>query len=111
MPKRNPLRDFDTINPLLDLYGNLLTKHQQAIMSDYYRFNLSLKEIADQRDISRAAVSDAITQAKRHFKALEASLHVYDIRQSLETMLTQELDAESIKEKIKMILNRQSRKR
>jgi predicted DNA-binding protein YlxM (UPF0122 family) len=110
MPKRNPLLDFDVINPLLDLYGKLLTKHQQTMMSDYYRFNLSLKEIAEQRGISRAAVSDAITQAKHHFQVLEASLHVQKMRRALETMITEEGVPDAIKEKIKAILNRERRK-
>jgi len=110
MPKRNPLLDFDVINPLLDLYGKLLTKHQQAIMSDYYRFNLSLKEIADQRGISRAAVSDAISQAKHHFQVLETSLHLQAMRRALETIIREDHVPEAMKEKLKAILNRERRK-
>ena len=40
------------MNLLLDLYGKLLTKHQEEISLLYYSENLSLQEIADNYNIS-----------------------------------------------------------
>jgi len=45
---------------LFDCYKGLLSASQQAIFSAYYDYDLSLGEIAEDRKISRAAVSDAL---------------------------------------------------
>ena len=41
----------DYINSLLDIYAELLTPYQQEIMDLYYQEDLSLKEIADEKEI------------------------------------------------------------
>jgi predicted DNA-binding protein YlxM (UPF0122 family) len=106
MPNRNPLRDMNHINGLFDVYGSLLTKLQQAMMSDYYRFNLSLKEIADQRNITRAAVSDALTQAKLHLMMFEKNLKLLDLQKTLQTWIEDDNLPSSLKKKIIQFLNR-----
>lgn len=106
MPKRNPLTEMNQINDLLDVYGALLTKLQQAMMSDYYRFNLSLKEIADQRSITRAAVSDALTQAKIHLLSFEKTLKVLELQTTLKQWVNDESLPPKLKAKLKQILNR-----
>ena len=37
---------------LYDIYGELLTKKQQDIFEEYYLYNLSLREIAKNKEIS-----------------------------------------------------------
>lgn len=106
MPKRQPLTEMNLINGLLDVYGPLLTKVQQTMMSDYYRFNLSLQEIADQRDISRAAVSDSLTQAKRHLLKFEKTLHVLNLQNTLKSMIDDDAIPSSVKKKLMQWLNR-----
>ena len=106
MPKRHPLTDMNHINGLFDVYGALLTKHQQALMSDYYRFNLSLQEIADQRKITRAAVSDALTQAKNHLIIFEKTLKVVDLQKTLKTWIDDDSLPLSFKKKLLQLLNR-----
>jgi len=106
MPKRNLLTETNTINALFDLYGTLLTTHQQAMIKDYYQFNLSLKEIAEQRTITRAAVSDALTQAKRLLMKFEKALKVNDLQETLRTWLTDDSVPTSLKKKILLLLNR-----
>ena len=64
------------INHLLDIYGRLLTKQQFEIMSDYYYCDLSLSEISELRNISRAAVSDAIKTATKKLDKFEKSLGI-----------------------------------
>ena len=94
------------MNGLLDVYGPLLTHLQQAMMSDYYRFNLSLQEIADQRQITRAAVSDALTQAKRHLMKFEKTLRVLALQTTLKTWIDDETIPASVKKKLIQFLNR-----
>ena len=45
-------------NELLDNYGSLLTKHQLEILEEYYIDDLSMAEIAENYNISKAAISD-----------------------------------------------------
>ncbi len=65
------LQEFIYINELLVIYGKSLTEKQLAIMESYYVFNLSLQEIADNLNISKAAVSDAIKVSLGHLENLE----------------------------------------
>jgi predicted DNA-binding protein YlxM (UPF0122 family) len=106
MPKINPLTDLNHINGLFDVYGPLLTKHQQDMMSDYYRFNLSLMEIADQKNITRAAVSDALTQAKNHLMKFEKTLKVLEFQKTLKTLIDDNTLPLRIKKKLIQLLNR-----
>jgi predicted DNA-binding protein YlxM (UPF0122 family) len=106
MPKRHPLNDMNLINGLFDVYGPLLTNLQQAMISDYYRFNLSLQEIADQRKVTRAAVSDALTQAKRHLMTFEKTLKVLALQTTLKTWIDDETIPASVKKKLMQFLNR-----
>ena len=106
MPKRQLLTEMNLINGLLDVYGPLLTKLQQAMMSDYYRFNLSLQEIADQRHVTRAAVSDALTQAKRHLMTFEKTLKVLALQTTLKTWINDETLPTNLKKKLIELLNR-----
>ena len=59
-------REYEIL--LLDYYGDLLTNHQKEILNDYYNEDLSMKEIADNLSISKAAIQDLI---KRSLKQLE----------------------------------------
>ncbi len=106
MPKRQLLTEVNLINGLLDVYGPLLTNLQQAMMSDYYRFNLSLQEIADQRQITRAAVSDALTQAKRHLMTFEKTLKLLALQTTLKTWIDDETIPTNLKKKLIEWLNR-----
>lgn len=104
MPKVNPLITFSDINALLDTYGKLLTTHQQSLMSDYYRFNLSLKEIADQQGISRAAVNDTLQKAKVSLYHFENTLKLKALRSRLKEWLDDESISPQLKKKIISLL-------
>ena len=45
-------------------------------MSDYYEANLSMSEIAEDRNISKAAVEDAIKKATEKLQKYEKSLQI-----------------------------------
>ena len=49
---------------LFDIYGKLLTAKQQDIFNEYFLYNLSLREIAENKKISYQAVRDSIKSSK-----------------------------------------------
>ncbi len=59
---------------LYDFYGPLLTRHQQEIYELVVYQNLSLNEIAEQRGISKQAVSDLVRRATAQMQEYEKSL-------------------------------------
>lgn len=65
------------INILLDIYGCLLTKKQFNIMDLYYNEDLSLGEIAQQCEISRQGVFDAVKKCEHIILEYEEKLGIY----------------------------------
>ena len=66
----------EELNLYYDFYGVLLTDKQRDICEAYYRDDYSLKEIAEEQDISRAAVSDALKHARTELQQYEEKLHL-----------------------------------
>lgn len=62
------------LNFLLDFYGPLLTPHRQELLRLYCEEDLSQQEIADQMEITRQGVFDAMNKAKRQLADYEAKL-------------------------------------
>ena len=50
-------------NSLLQIYGSLLSKTQYAFADAYFSYDLSLSEIAEAHNVTRAAVQDANKKA------------------------------------------------
>lgn len=66
------MKDKDlSISLLNQLYGNMLTEKQEAMLKAYYDFDFSLAEIADEYGISRQAVRDSIKRAETSLLAFE----------------------------------------
>jgi uncharacterized protein len=61
---------------LLDAYGALLSERQRQYLTLFYEEDLSLAEIAEQYDISRQAVHDAIRHGEAQLQAYEDALHL-----------------------------------
>ncbi len=61
---------------LLDTYGQLLTKKQQAILNSYVNFNGSISEIAEDTGISRQAVLDSIKRTVCKLENYEKKLGI-----------------------------------
>jgi len=59
---------------LFDIYKNTLTLTQRTIFELYYFNDLSLAEIASERDITRAAVSDSIKKVEKQLLSLESKI-------------------------------------
>ena len=64
------------ISILLEIYSNLLTKTQYQILDDYYNSDLSLSEIAQNRDITRQAVRDNIKKGENKLFEYEEKLGI-----------------------------------
>jgi predicted DNA-binding protein YlxM (UPF0122 family) len=61
---------------LLDVYGELLTPHQTAMIRMHFDEDLSLTEIAQKLGTTRQAVLSGIQRGGRHMRRLETVLGV-----------------------------------
>ena len=66
------------LNYLLDFYGPLLTEHRRELLRLYCEEDLSQQEIAEQLDITRQGVFDAITKSKRQLNDYEKKLRLVE---------------------------------
>ena len=62
------------ISFLLDFYGDMLTETQREVVDAYYNEDLSLAEIAQDREITRQGVRDAIKRAEQQLLEMEERL-------------------------------------
>ena len=87
---------------LFDLYCKLFTEKQQEYFIDYYFNNLTLAEIGENNNISRAAVHSTIKEVEQKLIYYEDKIKLYKKRQELEKVIDN-LNLEQ-KNKIKKIL-------
>ncbi len=59
---------------LFNLYSGLLSSAQKEILSDYFFLDLSISEISENRNVSRAAVEDALTKGMKKLESIEETL-------------------------------------
>ena len=64
------------VNDLIDIYGVLLTNNQLNILELYYMEDLSLKEIAEELNISRNAVFDSLKRSVNILEDYESKLNL-----------------------------------
>lgn len=77
------IEEFTYNNRLLEKYGKLLTDTQLRITEQYYCYNLSLTEIAENENISRTAVSDCVKSAIRKLNEYEEKLNLIKLNDVL----------------------------
>ena len=92
----------ERINNLLDLYKDLLTDKQQEVMDMYFLYDLSLSEIAEDCNTSRAAVFDLIKRSSKILENFESKLQLLGKRNKI-IELIKDVD-EQLKNKIEEIL-------
>ena len=61
---------------LWDIYSPLLTENQREITNLYFNFDLSLAEIAEQKNCSRQSVSAWLQTCRKQLEEYEAKLRV-----------------------------------
>ena len=97
------MKEFVYYNDLFDIYGKLLTLKEQDSFRDYYQEDLSLAEIAEIKNISRAAVQKTIKNVLEKLGYYEDILGVLKKNNEIKKIL-ENLDNENIKKKIEEIL-------
>lgn len=65
------------ISLLLDFYGEMLSEKQRDIIDDYYNSDLSLSEIAEDKNITRQGVRDSIKRSETQLVDMENKLGLY----------------------------------
>lgn len=100
----NNLDEVLYINSLLDIYKNLLTENQKRVMEMYYVYNLSLSEIGEELNISRAGVNDTIKKSINSLKKYENSLNLLQKRAKLQELCEKIEGNDDIKLEIKEVL-------
>ncbi len=80
---------------LLETYEPLLTSRQASIMDAYFRYDLSLAEIAEEEGITRAGALDAIHKSIAKLKEYEEKLGFNAYQASLRQNLQKSLEGDS----------------
>jgi len=75
---KNNLIEKNHYNRLLTIYKNILSKQEAADMIDYYENDLSLSEIALNRNVSKNAVYLSIQQGKKKLDSIEDKLSLIE---------------------------------
>ncbi len=70
------IEDKLRITLLYDFYQNLLTLKQQQILTMYFENDLTMQEIADNLNISKAAVNDQIKRSAKILEDYESKLNL-----------------------------------
>ncbi len=62
---------------LYDYYGSLLKENQAIVIDLYYNQDLSLGEIAEELNISRAGIHDTLKRAEKNLTEFEEKLSLH----------------------------------
>ncbi len=76
------------ITTLYDYYAKLLTDKQREYFEDYYFDNLTMEEIAFNKEISKNAVSKCLMEVKEKLEFYEDTLHLYENNKKIRQVLT-----------------------
>lgn len=81
------IEDRVRIGELFGEYGGLLTEKQRTMLNEYCGLDLSLCEIAEQYNITRQAVRDAIKRAVFQLEEYERVLKTVEFKVTLKNKL------------------------
>ncbi|MBF1171824.1 MAG: YlxM family DNA-binding protein [[Eubacterium] sulci] len=70
------MEDFAKTSMLFDIYVGLLTDKKKRVMEMYHEDDMSLSEIAEELEVSRAAVHDSLRSAERLLCSYEDKLGI-----------------------------------
>lgn len=90
---------------LYEIYGKLLTEKQQAIFEEYYLYNLSLREIAENKKISYQAVRDSIKSSEAMLNSFENTIGMKSMVEKVEKTLEILEQEDNIQDKKEEIIN------
>lgn len=86
---------------LFDVYKNLLTDNEIAAFQDYYEEDLSLSEMAENKQVSRTAIHNTLKKTEEKLMEFESKMHW----QQKEEMLLKAMELET-KEEIKACIEK-----
>lgn len=68
---------------LYDIYGGLIKSKQKEILDDYFDYNMTLSEIAEEKNISKQAVYDLIKKKCDVLENYEKVLKLLEIKNNI----------------------------
>lgn len=80
------------ITELLLIYKDLLSESQSKFLTDYYCYDLSFGEIAENNQISRSAVEDATKKGCKKLLDLESKLHLLEKKRNIIKILNEMIE-------------------
>ena len=72
---------------LYEIYNSMLTKRMREIFELYYYSDLSLREIAENKNISYQAVNDCIKKVEKQLLEYEENIKAMEMKQDILTLL------------------------
>lgn len=90
---------------LFDIYKDLLTETERETFISYYMEDLSLSEIAKNRDISKSSVGKTLNSAEEKLKEYEELLNKEKIRNELKNIL-EENNIDNLKKRLTKIIEK-----
>ena len=99
------MKDFVYYNDLFSIYSPLLTENEKSSFKEHYYEDLSLSEIAEEKNISRAAVHKTVNNVIDKLNYYESILHIHENKFLLKDCLELN-DINQIKETINNILDK-----
>ena len=97
------MKDFVYYNNLFDIYGELLTENERENFKDYYQEDLSLSEIADEKNVSRSAIQKTIKNVIDKLNYYEDVLRIYKKNNKINELLDLN-DIDKLKSDIREVL-------
>lgn len=98
------MENREYLNKLFDIYKDLLTEVEQVTFVSYYIEDLSLSEIAENRNISKSSVGKTLSNVEEKLNYYESILKLLSTKDSLIKALSIN-DIEKLKEEIKSIIS------
>jgi predicted DNA-binding protein YlxM (UPF0122 family) len=98
------MEDINRIIILYDYYEVLLTESQKEYFEDYYFNNLSLSEIAENKNVSRNAVHNQIKNTVDKINNYEDKLKIYEKNKKVEALILDNKIKEEVMKKEKKIM-------
>lgn len=99
------MEDREYLNSLFDIYKDLLTNIEQDTFINYYMEDLSLSEIAINRNISKSSVGKTLKQAIDKLVEYERVLNIKTTKEELKKLLDIS-NINTIKNKIEEIITK-----
>ena len=90
------LEELKEISFLYDFYGELLPEKQRDLFRFYHEDNLSLSEIAEEFNMTRQGVYEAVRRAEEKLKSYESKLGLLEkfaLREEVLHQIDEELQA------------------